>query len=31
MLPRSIRSRLLALVVATVIPFTVLIGAGLWR
>src|SRR6516162_1855546 len=30
MLLRSIRSRLLALVVATVIPFTVLIGAGLW-
>jgi len=27
---RSIRSRLLALVVATVVPFTVLIGAGLW-
>jgi len=31
MLLRSIRSRLLALVVATVIPFTALIGAGLWR
>jgi diguanylate cyclase (GGDEF)-like protein/PAS domain S-box-containing protein len=30
MLLRSIRSRLLALVVATVIPFTVLIGAGVW-
>jgi hypothetical protein len=30
MLLRSIRSRLLALVVAMVIPFTVLIGAGLW-
>jgi diguanylate cyclase (GGDEF)-like protein/PAS domain S-box-containing protein len=28
---RSIRSRLLALVVATVVPFIVLIGAGLWR
>jgi diguanylate cyclase (GGDEF)-like protein/PAS domain S-box-containing protein len=27
---RSIRSRLLALVVATVVPFIVLIGAGLW-
>ncbi len=27
---RSIRSRLLALVVATVIPFTLLAGAGLW-
>jgi diguanylate cyclase (GGDEF)-like protein/PAS domain S-box-containing protein len=27
---RSIRSRLLALVVATVVPFTALIGAGLW-
>jgi diguanylate cyclase (GGDEF)-like protein/PAS domain S-box-containing protein len=27
---RSIRSRLLALVVATVVPFTVLIVAGLW-
>ena len=27
---RSIRSRLLALVVATVIPFTVLVVAGLW-
>jgi diguanylate cyclase (GGDEF)-like protein/PAS domain S-box-containing protein len=27
---RSIRSRLLALVVATVVPFTTLIGAGLW-
>src|SRR5215472_9747531 len=26
----SIRSRLLALVVATVIPFTILVGAGLW-
>jgi hypothetical protein len=31
MLLRSLRSRLLALVVATVIPFTVLIGAGLSR
>ena len=30
MLLRSIRSRLLALVVATVIPFTVLVGMGLW-
>src|ERR1700681_896205 len=30
MLLRRIRSRLLALVVATVVPFTVLIGAGLW-
>ncbi|HEY6258935.1 MAG TPA: EAL domain-containing protein [Xanthobacteraceae bacterium] len=30
MLLRSIRSRLLALVVATVIPFAVLMGAGLW-
>src|SRR5882724_7975640 len=27
---RSIRSRLLALVVATVVPFTALLGAGLW-
>jgi diguanylate cyclase (GGDEF)-like protein/PAS domain S-box-containing protein len=27
---RSIRSRLLALVVATVVPFIILIGAGLW-
>jgi diguanylate cyclase (GGDEF)-like protein/PAS domain S-box-containing protein len=27
---RSIRSRLWALVIATVIPFTVLIGAGIW-
>jgi diguanylate cyclase (GGDEF)-like protein/PAS domain S-box-containing protein len=27
---RSIRSRLLALVVATVVPFTALIGVGLW-
>src|SRR5262249_37592590 len=27
---RSIRSRLLALVVATVLPFSILIGAGLW-
>jgi hypothetical protein len=27
---RSIRTRLLALVVATVVPFTALIGAGLW-
>jgi diguanylate cyclase (GGDEF)-like protein/PAS domain S-box-containing protein len=27
---RSIRSRLLALVVATVVPFSILIGAGLW-
>ena len=30
MLLRSIRSQLLALVVATVVPFTVLIGIGLW-
>jgi hypothetical protein len=27
---RSIRSRFLALVIATVVPFTVLIGAGIW-
>jgi diguanylate cyclase (GGDEF)-like protein/PAS domain S-box-containing protein len=27
---RSIRSRLWALVIATIIPFTVLIGAGIW-
>jgi diguanylate cyclase (GGDEF)-like protein/PAS domain S-box-containing protein len=31
MLLRSVRSRLLGLVVATVIPFTALIGAGLWN
>src|SRR4051812_48101632 len=31
MLLRSIRSRLLGLVVATVVPFTALIGAGLWN
>ena len=31
MLLRSIRSRLLGLVVATVIPFTALIGGGLWN
>src|SRR5882757_1455683 len=31
MLLRSIRSRLLGLVLATVIPFTALIGAGLWN
>jgi diguanylate cyclase (GGDEF)-like protein/PAS domain S-box-containing protein len=30
MLLRSIRSRLLALVLATVVPFTALIGLGLW-
>src|SRR5215831_17506962 len=30
MLLRSIRSQLLGLVLATVVPFTVLIGAGLW-
>src|SRR5712672_1046324 len=30
MLLRSIRSRLLGLVLATVVPFTALIGAGLW-
>ncbi len=30
MLLRSIRSRLLALVLATVVPFLALIGAGLW-
>jgi len=30
MLLRSIRSQLLGLVVATVVPFTALIGAGLW-
>jgi hypothetical protein len=27
---RGIRSRLLALVLATVVPFVALIGAGLW-
>jgi hypothetical protein len=27
----SIRTRLLGLVIATVIPFTALIGAGLWN
>jgi len=31
MLPSSIRSRMLGLVVATVIPFTALIGVGLWN
>ena len=31
MLLRSIRSRLIGLVVATVVPFTALIGAGLWN
>ena len=31
MLLRSIRSRLLGLVVATVVPFTALIGVGLWN
>ena len=31
MLLRSIRTRLLGLVVATVVPFTGLIGAGLWH
>src|SRR6476660_3261006 len=31
MLLRSIRSRMLGLVVATVVPFTALIGAGLWN
>ena len=30
MLLRSIRSRLLVLVLATVVPFLALIGAGLW-
>src|ERR1700694_3509926 len=30
MLVHSIRSRLLGLVVATVVPFTALIGVGLW-
>src|ERR1700730_17406461 len=30
MLLRSIRSRLLGLVLATVVPFSALIGAGLW-
>src|SRR5262245_15687462 len=30
MLLRGIRSRLLALVLATVVPFTALIGGGLW-
>jgi diguanylate cyclase (GGDEF)-like protein/PAS domain S-box-containing protein len=31
MLLRSIRSRMLGLVIATVVPFTALIGAGLWN
>jgi diguanylate cyclase (GGDEF)-like protein/PAS domain S-box-containing protein len=31
MLLRSVRSRLLGLVVATVVPFTALIGVGLWN
>src|ERR1043166_2821784 len=31
MLLRSIRSRMLGLVVAPVVPFTALIGAGLWN
>jgi diguanylate cyclase (GGDEF)-like protein/PAS domain S-box-containing protein len=31
MLLRSIRSRLIALVVASVVPFTALIGVGLWN
>jgi len=31
MLLRSIRSRLIGLVIATVIPFTALIGVGLWN
>ncbi len=31
MLPRSIRSRMLGLVIATVVPFTALIGVGLWN
>src|SRR5262245_55208927 len=31
MLLRSIRSRLLGLVLATVVPFTALIGAGIWN
>src|SRR5215470_54421 len=31
MLLRSIRSRLLGLVLAAVVPFTALIGAGLWN
>src|SRR5882757_6372230 len=31
MLPSSIRTRMLGLVVATVIPFTALIGVGLWN
>ena len=31
MLLSSIRSRMLGLVVATVIPFTALIGVGLWN
>jgi len=31
MLLRSIRSRLLGLVLATVVPFTALIGVGLWN
>src|SRR5882672_9821392 len=31
MLLRSIRSQLLGLVIATVVPFTALIGAGLWN
>jgi cytochrome c-type biogenesis protein CcmH/NrfG len=30
MLLRSIRSRLLVLVLATVVPFVALVGAGLW-
>ena len=31
MMLSSIRTRLLGLVIATVIPFTALIGAGLWN
>ena len=31
MLLRSIRSRLIGLVVASVVPFAALIGAGLWN
>src|SRR5262245_11039093 len=31
MLLRSIRSRLLGLIIATVVPFTALIGVGLWQ
>src|ERR1700738_3624860 len=31
MLLRSIRSQLLGLVLATVVPFTALIGVGLWN